>query len=447
MVNRIFAQEGIAAFRADDICCQKTAISFVDAIFETLGPLSQGRPLVQASAAEAKDIQKLGLLIERHAVTRLITVPSLARALLESAEVVRCLASLRNWTLSGEELAPDLLLQLRRQLPDCTFINLYGSSEVAADATGLDGSHFAGDRVPIGRPMANTQAYILDRRLQPVPIGVVGEIFIGGAGIARGYLNRPELTAERFIADPFSRDPRARLYKSGDLGRRRADGALEYLGRRDSQVKLRGLRIELREIEEQLLRQRNVKEAVVTGWEATPGEKRLVAYLTWHDHGQLQEPSPDGHDDRHLEDLRTHLWAVLPEYMIPSAFITLDTMPRTPGGKVDLRALPIPDPDAYRGRKYAAPCGKIEEALAQIWQELLGVSQVGREDNFFELGGHSLLGMKLVAGVAQRLGMQPAVVTIFQYPTIRQMAQLVATLLSHNSAPADAAAELDGTVL
>ena len=218
MVNRITAQKTIDAFSGDDICCQKTSIGFVDAIFEILGPLSYGRPLVLASAAAAKDVQKLAALIEREHITRLVTVPSLARSLLESVQLTQSLRSLRSWTLSGEELNGDLLRKLQKRLPKCTFINLYGSSEVAADVTCYVSRSHEGLTVPIGRPIANTQIYILDRHLQPVPIGVAGEIYIGGAGVARGYLNRPELTAERFVADPFSTDPQGAAVQDGRSG-------------------------------------------------------------------------------------------------------------------------------------------------------------------------------------------------------------------------------------
>ncbi|MBM0108954.1 non-ribosomal peptide synthetase, partial [Steroidobacter sp. S1-65] len=218
-----------------------------------------------------------------------------------------------------------------------------------------------------------------DRHLQPVPIGVSGELYIGGAGVARGYLNRASLTAERFVRDPFSADAQARMYKTGDLGRWRADGSIEYLGRNDHQVKIRGFRIELGEIEAQLANQASVKDAVVIAREDAPGEKRLVGYVTSRG---AQPPS--------VEELRAHLKAVLPEYMVPSAFVVLSSLPLTPNGKLDRRALPAPELDAYVSREYEAPQGEVEEVLAGIWQELLHVERVGRQDNFFELGGHSL---------------------------------------------------------
>jgi acyl carrier protein len=251
-----------------------------------------------------------------------------------------------------------------------------------------------------------------------VPIGVVGEMYIGGAGVARGYLNRPELTAERFVADPFGADPQGRLYKSGDLARWRADGAIEFIGRNDHQVKLRGFRVELGEIEAQLLRQERIKDAIAIVREDEPGAKRLIAYVVSEQAGA--ELSIDG--------MRAQLKAVLPEYMIPSAFVVLERLPLTPSGKVDRRALPAPEMDAYASRQYEAPRGEVEEILAGIWQGLLRVERIGRQDNFFELGGHSLQGMKLVAAVEMHLGVQLPVALVFKHTTIREMAEVIDSL-------------------
>jgi acyl carrier protein len=246
---------------------------------------------------------------------------------------------------------------------------------------------------------------------------VVGEIYIGGAGVARGYLNYPELTAERFSSDPFDTDPQARVYKTGDLGRWRADGMVEYMGRNDHQVKIRGFRIELEEIEAQLAQHAHVKEAVVIAREDVLGEKRLVAYITRRD-----QRGPN------VDDLREHLKTTLPEYMVPSAFVILDDLPLTPSGKLDRRALPAPELGAYASRRYEPPQGGVEEALAEIWQTLLRVERVGRTDNFFELGGHSLHGVKLIAKVEERFTVHLSAIAMFQYPTIQQMAMMVESL-------------------
>src|SRR5581483_9070621 len=235
--------------------------------------------------------------------------------------------------------------------------------------------------------------YILDAAGEPVPVGVTGELHIGGVGVARGYLNRPELTAERFVADPFAREPGARMYKTGDLGRWLADGTIEFLGRNDFQVKLRGFRIELGEIEARLRTHASVREAVVVSREDEPGDKRLVAYFIVK-------------EDVSVEALRTHLLATLPEYMVPSAWLRLDALPLTPHGKLDRKALPVPAPAAHSSarREYEAPQGELEVQIAQIWAELLKVDRVGRHDHFFELGGHSLVAVRMTSRVRQACG-------------------------------------------
>ncbi|HTE42738.1 MAG TPA: AMP-binding protein, partial [Steroidobacteraceae bacterium] len=270
--------------------------------------------------------------------------------------------------------------------------------------------------VHIGRPIANTQIYILDERHQPVPIGVAGEIYIGGAGVARGYLNRPDLTAERFLKDPFSKDARARIYKTGDLGCWRADGNIEFLGRNDDQVKIRGFRIELGEIETQLLRHEGIQEAAVMAREEG-GEKRLAAYVVCRTGGLSEAPS--------IEALRNHLKAALPEYMVPSAYVYLNQLPLTPNGKLDRRALPVPDDSSLVQKAYEAPQGAIEEKLAGIWQEWLHIERVGRGDNFFELGGHSILAMQIVAEIEKEFDLKLSISSFFENPTIERLARIV----------------------
>ncbi|WP_141251193.1 AMP-binding protein, partial [Pseudomonas syringae] len=263
----------------------------------------------------------------------------------------------------------------------------------------------------IGRPIANIQMHVLDALGQLQPLGVAGELHIGGIGVARGYLNQPDLSAERFIADPFSEDPQARLYKTGDVGRWLTNGALEYLGRNDFQVKIRGLRIEIGEIEAALAKHPAVHEAVVTAREDIPGDKRLVAYYT-----QSAE-----HTAVDLETLRSHLQQQLPEYMVPAIYVLLEAMPLTSNGKLDRKALPAPDGDALISRGYEAPQGEIEEQIAVIWQDLLGVEQVGRHDHFFELGGHSLLAVSLIDRLRKQ-DLNLNVNTVFTAPSVREMA-------------------------
>jgi thioesterase domain-containing protein/aryl carrier-like protein len=261
--------------------------------------------------------------------------------------------------------------------------------------------------VPIGRPIANTQIYVLDASLQPVPIGVTGEMYIGGAGVARSYWNRPELTRERFIPDPFSAVPDARMYKSGDLGRWLADGTLEYLGRNDFQVKIRGFRIELGEIEARLLECAGVREAVVIARAEAGGDKRLVAYVV-----------PAVGMTVSAAQLRSQLSTVLAEYMVPGAFVALESLPLTPNGKLDRKALPAPDQSAVAHREYVAPAGELESTIAQIWQELLGLPQVGRHDHFFELGGHSLLALQMLSRLHQASGVDVPLRELFANPTL-----------------------------
>jgi amino acid adenylation domain-containing protein len=277
-LNRLMAQSDFDPYRHGDVCCQKTAIGFVDSIFETLGPLLHGVPLIIAPPAIASDPSKLADLLAQRGVTRLVTVPSMARALLETKRTDR-MQGLRSWTLSGESLSPLLLASLRERLPNCQFINLYGTSEVAADATCYLSTGDHGTTVPIGRPMRNTRVYILGRTMQPVPVGAVGELYVGGAGVAQGYLNKPELTAERFFVDPFATNRNERMYKTGDLGRWRDDGNIEYLGRNDDQVKIRGVRIELGEIEACLRRFADVSDCTVAMRPVAADEDRLVAYV------------------------------------------------------------------------------------------------------------------------------------------------------------------------
>jgi amino acid adenylation domain-containing protein len=414
MVNRICVQSAIEAISSGDICCQKTSVSFVDAVFEIFGPLCNGRPLVIVPAATVRDIREMGSLIARERITQLITVPSLARSMLQDAPTLRNLSSVRTWTLSGEEVQRDLLIKLQRDLPLCEFVTLYGASEVSSDAAHFKTRHFEDARVPLGRPVANVQVYVLDSHGEPVPIGVTGEIYVGGVGVGRGYLNSPDLTALRFRPDPFNGDPTTRLYRTGDLGRWRSDGMLEFLGRNDYQVKIRGFRVEVGEIESLLLRDPDVLEAAVIPRGDSSAELHLVAYLSLRD---------SRHERRlvTLATLRSNLKAALPAFMVPSAFVLLQEMPRTPNGKLNRRALPAPEREAYSTKHYEAPRGPVEGLLVEIWQTLLEVDQISRHDNFFELGGHSLLVVQVVDAVLQA-GLTIDVRSIYACPTLADLA-------------------------
>ncbi|SFW91480.1 Phosphopantetheine attachment site, partial [Pseudomonas sp. NFACC09-4] len=316
--------------------------------------------------------------------------------------------------VAGEALKRSLVEALFEQTQVKRLCNLYGPSETTTYSSWVSMSREEGFAAHIGKPVANTQFYLLDEHRQPVPLGVPGEIYIGGAGVARGYLNRDDLTAERFLKDPFSLEPNARMYKTGDLGRYLPDGNIEYLGRNDDQVKIRGFRIELGEIEARLAQYPGLQETVVQAREDIPGDKRLVAYFT-------QSRTNEAVD---IEALRSHLQGQLPAYMVPMAYVRLDALPLTPNGKLDRKALPAPDLDALISRGYEAPQGDVETTLAQIWQALLGVEQVGRHDHFFELGGHSLLAVSLMERMRQ-VGLSADVRVLFSQPTLAALAAAV----------------------
>jgi len=267
---------------------------------------------------------------------------------------------------------------------------------------------------PIGRPIGNFELYILDQNLLPVPVGVPGELCVGGVGLARGYLNRPDLTAEKFIPDPFSGRKGDRLYRTGDLVRYQEDGNIQFLGRIDLQVKVRGFRIELGEIEAVLREIPNVKDVVVLAREDVPGEKRLVAYLV------CDEPAPE------IAQIRTRLAQELPDYMIPAAYVFLETMPLTPNGKIDRKALPKPQLDRSAVQaEYIAPRNEVEEKLVQIVSELLNIEKVGIHDNFFELGGHSLLATQFISRVRTTFGVEVPLIKLFEKPTVAGLAEEV----------------------
>jgi acyl carrier protein len=296
-----------------------------------------------------------------------------------------------------------------QSLPAAVLWNAYGPTETTVQSTFAVCA--AGESaVTIGKPIANTRVYVLGHQLEPVPMGVGGELYIGGAGVARGYLGRPDLTAERFMADPFAATPGARMYRTGDLVQWRANGDLEFLGRVDDQVKIRGFRIELGEIEATLEESPEVERAVVVARQDDTGEKRLAAYLVAP---ALQSLGP--------AKLREHFKGRLLDHMMPSHFIFLDRLPLTPSGKVDRRALPRPE--APTRNLYVAPRTALEQSLARVWQEALAVERVGLDDNFFDLGGHSLLLARVRFILRERLARDIAIVEFFTYPTVRALAQ------------------------
>ena len=418
LVNRIRASNDIEGFDAEDLCCQKTSIGFVDSMFEIFGALCTGTRLVFAPTEVARDPAELAVFIARQGITRLITVPSLARAILDISRVVPSLSSLKSWTLSGEEVRAELVKRIQDEIPGCEVIAIYGSSEVSADATYYKTMHLCGDQVPLGRALPNTRIYVLEPDGKPSPIGIVGEVFVGGAAVGRGYLGRPDLTAERYIANRYDVNFNSRLFKTGDLARWKTDGSLEYLGRSDNQVKIRGVRIELGEIESHLLRRPDVENAVVIVREDISGDKRLVAYVSFRDKTR-----------RRVGDLRSDLRPVLPSYMMPGVFVVVDSWPFNRSGKLDRRALPYPEREGSGGVEYEPLRGHREECLGEMWKELLGVERVGRNDNFFELGGHSLL----VAAMSDKLrlvGLLIATRDIYSSQTLAELALKVTEAVS-----------------
>jgi amino acid adenylation domain-containing protein/thioester reductase-like protein len=378
-----------------------TSFNFDLAVYECFVPLSVGGSLRLVENA-------LAVREDPGAVTLVNTVPSAMKAMIDSGTLPR---STRVVNLAGEVLKQQLAEQILALDSVEQVCNLYGPSETTTYSTWVSMHRESGFNGSIGKPVANTKVHILDARGRVVPLGVIGEIYIGGDGVARGYLNRPDLTAQRFLADPFSIAPNARMYKTGDIGRWQADGTIEYLGRNDHQVKIRGFRIELGEIEARLVRHRTVKEAVVIAREDSAAGKRLVAYVT----------SREGECPT-INELRAHVGAVLPEYMIPSAFLMLPKLPITPNGKLDRAALPAPELGVQGHQDLEEPQGEIEERLAKIWQDVLEVKLVGREDSFFELGGHSLLVLRALLVVNETFHCSLSIRDVYASPTLKELA-------------------------
>jgi amino acid adenylation domain-containing protein len=416
VVNRLVWMQRAYELDPCDAVLQKTPFGFDVSVWEFFWTLFAGARLVMARPEGHKDPGYLIATIRRTNVTTMHFVPSMLQVFLEHTDAVN-IPSMVRVVCSGEALPATLLRRFQELLPHAVLHNLYGPTEAAVDVTAWTApSDFDLSAVPIGKPVANTQIYILDAYGQPVPVGVIGELYIGGVQVARGYLNRPELTAEKFLADPFAGDPEARMYKTGDLGRWLADGNIEFLGRNDFQVKIRGFRIELGEIESRLMEHAAVRESVVIAREDTLGDKRLIAYYTTSMLGESEQ------DAVSAEQLRSHLSVSLPEYMVPAAYVRLESLPLTPNGKLDRKALPAPESDAYSTRGYEAPQGEIEKRLAAIWAEVLKIERVGRNDNFFSLGGHSLLAVTLIERM-RRNGFKVDVRTLFATPTLADLAR------------------------
>ena len=388
-----------------------TSLNFDLAIYECFVPITVGATIRIVPNA-------LDLLRTPVDVTLINTVPSAINALIEGNGVPKTVQVVN---LAGEPLKHTLVERIFAATEVGTVCNLYGPTETTTYSTWTTLKRGEAIASHIGRPIANTRIYLLDRYGEPVPVGVVGEMYIGGAGVARGYLKRPELTAERFVQDPFVEEAGARMYRTGDLGRWRADGNIEFVGRNDNQVKIRGFRIELGEIEARLAEHPEVREAVVLAREDTAGEKRLVAYYTWRESsGGVSESSVESVG---AERLRAHLSAVVPDYMVPAAYVRMERLPLTPNGKLDRKALPAPEQNAYAVRGYEAPVGEMETKLAEVWAEVLKLEKVGRHDNFFDLGGHSLLAVRVVSRLQQVWSVEVAIRDLFAHADLADLAR------------------------
>ncbi len=421
LVNLInWHQRPESGLAAPERTIQFSALGFDVAFQETFSTLCAGGCLVLVDEATRRDPASLMQMLMTKKIER-IFLPFVALETLSeaAADSNADLPHLRNVITAGERLrTTPAISRLIRQADHCRLHNHYGPTEshvVTALTLGVDPNGWT-VMPPIGRPIGNTQIYILDARGAPVPIGVIGEIYIGGVGVARGYLNRPDLTAERFVNDPFSLARAAILYKTGDFGRWLSDGNIDFLGRNDSQVKIRGFRIELGEIEARLAACFGVREAVAVAREDNPGDKRLVAYLT-----------PQAGCALSAAELRRQLSSVLPDYMIPSAFVTLASFPLTPNGKLDRKALPAPDQVSVASHPYETPVGETETIVAALWRSLLGVERIGRHDHFFfDLGGHSLIAVRLVALIKKRMGLDLPIAALFRAPTVERLSALIA---------------------
>jgi amino acid adenylation domain-containing protein/natural product biosynthesis luciferase-like monooxygenase protein len=431
VVNFLCSMQREPGLRANDVLLAVTTLSFDIAGLEIFLPLITGAKLVIAPRDIAVDGPRLAKLIEKSAVTVMQATPSTWRMLIDSGwkgnKRLKILCG-------GEALGSDLAEPL---LDRCGELwNMYGPTETTIWST--TERLLKGAAITIGRPIANTQIYIMDGHVRPAPIGVVGELFIGGDGVAAGYLNRQELTRDRFVPNPFDPKKEAKLYRTGDLARFRADGRIDFLGRGDHQVKIRGFRIELGEIEASLTRIDGIAQAVVVAREDTPGDKRLVAYIVpqaWRSDPPSSEGTTTSTADTtrngsadlnssalNRSALRAAMRSVLPEYMIPSAFVYLKSLPLTPNGKADRKSLPPPNDTSVVDQTYEAPRGEVEEKLAGIMASTLNVPRVGRGDSFFDLGGHSILAVTLFNQIDRMFGKRLPLATLFRAPTIEHLA-------------------------
>jgi len=420
-VVRLVRDTNYARLSSSDTFLLFSPIAFDASTFELWSPLLNGGRLI-VYPSQFAGLEELGMFLVHHGVTTLWLTAGLFHEMVESS--IDNLRGVHQLLAGGDVLSLNLTKRVLKELPHCRLINGYGPTENTTFSTcfPMTESTQFGTSVPIGRPIANTQVYVLDPHLQPVPVGVPGELYLGGDGLARGYLNLPELTRERFVSHPFLPDSDARLYKTGDLVRYLPDGNLEFLGRRDNQVKIRGFRIELGEIEVVLAQHPAVGTCVVVVQEDASHSKQLIAYIVSHH----QENSFTHQDQPQLrpQALKDYLKTYLPDYMIPLLFVFLDALPLNANHKVNRAALPPPDWNEAKHDHEAAPSHtSLEEMLVQIWQQVLGIEHVGINDNFFDLGGHSLTATRVASQARKQLRIELPLHIIFERPTIIQLAQ------------------------
>ncbi len=416
-VVRLVRDQNYMPFSADQVFLQMGNLCFDASTFEIWGALLNGARLV-IQPQHKPTLREVAEVLRKHKVTSVLFPTGLFNMLVD--EQLDDLRGLKHLVTGGDTMSPAHARKALRALGPGVLVNAYGPTENSVIVTchSVDDETRLGTSVPIGKPIANTDAYILDEAMRSVPIGTTGELYAGGEGVALGYWQRPELTAERFVPDPFSGRPGARLYRTGDLARWREDGTIDFLGRADTQVKLRGFRIELGEIESAMDNTRRLKDRVVICREDNPGDKQLVAYLVPKDDALPHEEL--------INDVREHLRLSLPAHMLPSAFAVLPAFPLNQSGKVDRKALPKPNHMTPVLRaKHVAPRTEIEKRLAAIWGEVLGIENVGAHDNFFDVGGHSLTGIQLLTRVEQHFGKAIPLKNLFVAPTVALMAELV----------------------
>ena len=426
LTNFIYAAAAAYEIASSDRMLQFASLSFDLSVEEIFLPLTHGATLVLRTEDMISSPRDFMRCCEEWKLSILDLPTAYWHELTDALapDDIKLPTSIRLVIIGGEKAATDRLVAWHARAGDAIrLVNTYGPTETTVAVTISElrnADACVSGVVPIGRPFANTRAYVLDANLQPAPIGVAGELYIGGPGVARGYINRADLTAEKFIADPFSADSADRLYRTGDRVRYRRDGQIEFLGRIDNQIKIRGFRVELEEIEQALREQSSVKDGVVVYDESA---RRLIAYVV-----------PQNNEGISTTNLRNSLKTKLPAYMVPSILEVIDALPVTANGKINRRALPEPASQTQTDETFVAPSTPIEEMIASAWREVLNLERIGAHDNFFDVGGHSLLAAKVVSLVRNQMNVDLSIVDLFQAPTIAALAELLAPRVAEKSA-------------